>query len=84
MHRLVQLSTQKWLQQRGTLVEWQEKAVDLIFNCCPSSGQYEHWTFWESINPHVQVVLGYEFRSKHHLLERASILNNAAEYNEGR
>jgi tetratricopeptide (TPR) repeat protein len=81
MHRLVQVSTQKWLKLQGSLVEWQKKALDLIFNCCPSSGKHEHWTDWESINPHVQVVLGYEFRAKRYLLERASILNNAAEYN---
>ena len=82
MHRIVQVSTQKWLKLQDSPVKWQEKALDLIFNFCPSSGEYEHWTAWESINSHVQIVLGYEFRSKHYLLERASILNNAAEYNQ--
>ena len=84
MHRLVEVSTQNWLKLQGSLVKWQEKALDLIFNCCPSSGKYEHWTAWESIAPHVQVVLGYEFRAKHYLLECASILNIAAEYNQSR
>jgi hypothetical protein len=39
-------------------------------------------TAWESIYPHVQVVLGYEFRTKRYLLDRGSISNNAAEYNQ--
>ena len=30
MHRLVQLSTQLWLESRKTLSEWQEKAMDII------------------------------------------------------
>lgn len=39
-------------------------------------------TAWESIYPHVQV--GYEFRAKRYLLDRGSISNNAAEYNQSR
>jgi hypothetical protein len=37
-------------------------------------------TACESIYPHVQV--GYEFRAKRYLLDRGSISNNAAEYNQ--
>ncbi|KAH0536621.1 hypothetical protein FGG08_006515 [Glutinoglossum americanum] len=81
MHRLLQFSTQIWLKRQHVLVEWQEKALDVVSKCCPSDGEYENWAAWRAINPHVQVVLGYTFQRTPCLLQRASILNNEGCYN---
>lgn len=80
MHRLVQLSTQKWLELQRVLLEWQERALDVVYKYCPSNGEYENWIAWEAINPHVQVVLEYAFRTESCLLRRANILDNAGCY----
>ena len=80
MHRLVQLSTQRWLELEDVIEEWQEEALDVVSRWCPFDGRYENWTAWEAINPHVQVVLGFFFNTDPCLLQRASILSNAASY----
>ena len=80
MHRLVQLSIQKWLELEHVIEEWQEKALLVVSKYCPLNGKYENWTAWEAINPHVQVVLGYVFEMDSCLVQRASILNNEAKY----
>lgn len=81
MHRLVQLSTQRWLELEGVIEEWQEKALTAVSKCCPLNGRYENWTAWEGINPHVQAVLGFVFNTDSCLLQRASVLSKAAVYN---
>lgn len=80
IHRLVQLSTQKWLELQHVLVEWQEKALNAVFVRCPLRGDYETWATWETIKPHVQVVLGYVFGTEPCQLQRASILHKASFY----
>jgi len=80
MHRLVQLSTQKWLELQHVLLEWQERALDVVYKYCPSGVEYETWIAWEAFNPHVQVVLEYAFRTESCLLRRANILDNAGCY----
>ncbi|KAI9779071.1 MAG: hypothetical protein M1839_007737 [Geoglossum umbratile] len=56
MHRLVQFSIQMWLGLRGELVMWQEKALEIVSNCCPPNGKYENWATWKAISPHVRPV----------------------------
>ena len=80
MHRLVQLSIQKWLMLQKVIEEWQENALSTISKSCPSHGEYEYWTAWEAINPHVQVVKGYVVNPNSALLHRASILSREAGY----
>lgn len=80
IHRLVQLSTQKWLELQHVLVEWQEKALNAVFANYPLNGAYENWATWETISPHVQVVLEYVFRTEPCQLKRASILYKASSY----
>jgi tetratricopeptide (TPR) repeat protein len=80
IHRLVQLSTQKWLELQHVLVEWQEKALNAVFANCPLNGGFENWATWETISPHVQVVLEYIFSTKPCQLKRASILRKASSY----
>jgi len=55
-----------------------------VFRSCPPTGRYEHWVAWESINPHVQAVLGYESTATTALAQkallRAKLLSLVAEY----
>jgi tetratricopeptide (TPR) repeat protein len=80
MHRLAQLSIQKWLELEHVIEEWQEKALFVISKNCPLDGQYQNWRAWEAINPHVQIVLGYVFEKDSCLVQRASILDGEAQY----
>ncbi|KAK3178504.1 hypothetical protein OEA41_000640 [Lepraria neglecta] len=80
MHRLVQIATQRWLENEGSLPQWQEKALAVVIRCCPPTGRYEYWKDWEAVNPHVQTVLGYNFTRKDPLVQRARLLHLVAEY----
>ena len=80
MHRLIQLSVQKWLMLQNVIEEWQEKALSTVSRSCPSHGEYEYWTAWEAINPHIQIVKGYAINTDSSLLHRASILSREAGY----
>ena len=79
MHRLVQLSTKRWLEFKTELKEWKEKYIMLIDETYPI-GRYENWTVCQAFYPHAQMVLEYRPNDAH-LLERwASILYKAAWY----
>jgi hypothetical protein len=51
-----------------------------VSECCLFDGRYENWTAWGAINPHVQVVIGFVFNTDSYLLQRASILSSATQY----
>ena len=80
MHRLVQIATQRWLENEGSLPQWQEKALPAVIRCCPPTGRYEYWEDWEAVNPYVQTILGYNFTRKDTLVRRARLLHLIAEY----
>ena len=82
IHRLVQLSTRNWLELQHVLVEWQEKALTAVFANCPLNEDYENWVTWETISPHVQVVLEYVFGTENCQLQRANILHKASSYDK--
>jgi tetratricopeptide (TPR) repeat protein len=81
IHRLVQLSTQWWLEQEKSLVNWQEKALEVLLREHPSSGNVEDWKAWESISPHVTIVQGHHFERAEQRLQYAEIISKTAEYN---
>jgi hypothetical protein len=82
IHRLVQLSTQWWLEQEKTLKKWQKKALDVLIKHCPSSDSVEHWKAWESISPHIVVVQAYHFEEEEQRLQYADITSRTGGYNE--
>jgi tetratricopeptide (TPR) repeat protein len=82
MHRLVQLSTQMWLEHQNELSRWQEAALSTMAECCPPNGNYENWISLEAISPHLQVVLDYQFSTKPCQLQRAKILFTLGWYND--
>src|SRR5947209_12726905 len=82
IHRLVQLSTQWWLEQEKTMAAWQERALDVLCQNCPSSVGVENWSAWESISPHITTIRGYHFQGKKQRLQRADISSQLGRYYE--
>ncbi|RDL35854.1 uncharacterized protein BP5553_06466 [Venustampulla echinocandica] len=79
MHRLVQLSTQNWLELQGTKAKWQAKALGLLAGRFPS-GEYETWNECEVLLPHAEAVVGYTSTTGSHLLQYAELLQKLARY----
>lgn len=55
MHRLVQITTQKWIQRGKRKEQWQEEALQVVSNAFPN-GNYENWTQCEILYPHTQLL----------------------------
>ena len=85
MHRLVQLTTQKWLELRGGLSRWQAEALRVLSVVYPEPS-YQTWVECESFAPHVQLVLSYPFPSDAAALHRANLLSKRCmfEFDMGR
>jgi tetratricopeptide (TPR) repeat protein len=79
MHRLVQLSTQRWLEVEGEIVQWQQKALKLLSKVFPE-GIFENWAICNRLVPHVQIAIKYSVDSRTCQLRRAAILNNVSVY----
>ena len=79
VHRLVHLSTQKWLALKGTQKEWQEKALKLIVRTFPS-GKHGTWEACDVLFHHALVTLRYLPQAKDMALQRVYLLHNVAEY----
>ena len=58
LHQLVQLATRKWLEMKGTIEHWQEKALSAVANAFPV-GKFKNWPTCESLLPHAQTVIKY-------------------------
>ena len=80
IHRLVQLSIQRWLEIKNQILSWQEKALRVVAKCCPPHGEYEEWESWQKISAHIQTVLDYNLESC--LRQRAEILNGFGSYDK--
>ena len=80
MHRLVQLSTQRWLDLRGDLGKWQAKALDVFSRIFPDDADYKNWAFIEALTPHAQILLSHEFSSEDSQLKYAALLGSLAAY----
>ena len=79
MHRLVQLSTQKWLEMRGELVEWQERYIDMMGAVFPN-GEYANWATCQKLFAHVVVLQPRGVSSLHHRRLWAKVLYNGSWY----
>ena len=78
MHRLVQLSTRKWLEFQGEIMYWQQEALLVLSREFPN-GEYKTWAACETLSPHAQTVLQYT-PPESNLTARAALLRNMAEY----
>jgi tetratricopeptide (TPR) repeat protein len=79
MYPLVQLSIKKWLEIHGEIEQRKEEALHLLSQKFPT-GKYRNWPICEALEPHVQVVLRYDYNSQLCRLERAKILHNSADF----
>jgi tetratricopeptide (TPR) repeat protein len=81
IHRLVQLSTQNWLELQDTKARWQDEALELLAERFPS-GEYGTWNECEVLSPHAQVAIGYMSTTRSHLLQHAKLLDSLARYDK--
>ncbi len=79
MHRLVQLSTQNWLEMEGTHAVYREEALYMMSAEFPDVS-YRTWKICEPLLPHAQAVLKYSYTSAFHRLNRALVLYRVADY----
>lgn len=80
LHRLVQLSTQRWLADHDRLSHWQKAAIGAVAQICPEDVTFDQWALIQDLNSHVQVVLGHDFSEPIPLLDRARILHCLGHY----
>ncbi len=79
MHRLVQLSTRKWLDSHGESERWKTKYVVNMSKVFPV-GKYENWTTCQALFPHAQALLAYRPTNRKYVPCWAAVLHNAAWY----
>ncbi|MCJ1306895.1 hypothetical protein MMC25_000539 [Agyrium rufum] len=79
MHRLVQLSTQTWLENEGTFDEWASKALRTLVLNYPKV-EYKTWSLCEQLTPHINTVLSRNFKDKWSRLDSAKLLDDVAWY----
>lgn len=80
LHRLVQLSTQRWLADHDKLSHWQMAAIGAVAQRCPEDVAFDQWTLIQDLNSHMLVVLGHDFSEPTPLLDRARILHCLGHY----
>ncbi|KAK1829263.1 hypothetical protein QBC39DRAFT_136109 [Podospora conica] len=81
MHRLVHLSTQRWLEEQGELHRFSGQALHTVAEVFPEDPDYEDRATCSVHLPHVRAVLKHQNSgSEIEKLCRASLLDNAAEY----
>lgn len=56
MHRLVQLSMQRWLRKSRT--KWQNEVLKVLSETFPV-GDYSNWKECETLSPHAQMAISY-------------------------
>ncbi|OBT53786.1 hypothetical protein VE04_07701 [Pseudogymnoascus sp. 24MN13] len=72
MHRLVQLSTRKWVELNGQLEKWQSEAIKVTARVFPE-GDYETWSDCQILLPHVRTVMSSKATDQQDLLRVAAI-----------
>ena len=81
MHRLVQLSMRKWLEQNNQLEKWRKESVKIMARAFPSGGP-ETWTDCQVLLPHSKEVLSYALsdEDKDEMLHWARVARNTSWY----
>lgn len=81
MHRLIQLATQKWIQIQGISDEWQERALNRLYEVFPKdSRHFESWIRCDLLLPHVQRILENDYRNEESLLRKANLLSRLGDF----
>ena len=82
MHRLIQLSTQAWLQMQQKTSFWREMAMIVLARLFPLEIAMS-WDDCEEYLPHIRVVLQYEAVLDESYIARARLLQKVATYDQG-
>lgn len=80
LHRLVQLSTQRWLADHDKLSHWQKAAVGAVAREYPVDVSFDQWALIQDLSSHVQIVLAHDFSDPTPLVDRARILHCLGHY----
>lgn len=80
MHPLVTFAVKSWLNASGQHEYWHERSLCDILSALPDSGEFEDWAQWQILYPHVQLALLSYTRSRETKLNKAGILDVAADY----
>ena len=79
LHRLVQLSMRKHLEDESTDTYWQEKSLTAMVKHYPP-GDFNNWKTCEALSSHAQIVIDYKLESEKCLLQRATVQHNLARF----
>lgn len=79
MHRLVQFSTQRWLESSGDLEVCRARYTRVLNKVFPN-GKYKTWVTCRALFPHVKVVLNFRPINSQHLQDYTAVLEKAVYY----
>jgi hypothetical protein len=79
MHRLVQLSTQVWLDTRKQLVRWKESSIKTLDAKLPN-GEHQNWSVCQALYPHVKATMELKLDSLDSSLQWANVMYKAGWY----
>ena len=80
MHRLVQISTHRWLEEHGKLQSCQEEAVINVARFHPLLVDFKVWPILNELKSHAQKVLKYELNTSSVQIHRSNILHALGHY----
>ncbi|RYP10896.1 hypothetical protein DL764_000332 [Monosporascus ibericus] len=78
-HRLVQLSTRKWLEAHNLLEEYKAQYIKRMVALVPT-GKYENWAICQRLFPHVEEAMNHRPSDKGPWQEWTQILHNGGWY----
>ena len=81
MHRLVQIAMKHWLDLHGETQKWRDRALDILHRSFPHYYGPEVWSRCETLLPHAEAVLKYEYDQTFQCLLQADVNYNVAWYN---
>jgi tetratricopeptide (TPR) repeat protein len=79
MHSLVQLATRRWLEVNGELEKWKWQYIRNL-NAELPPGEYENWEQCQILFPHAKAAARQKPEARDALIDWASVLHKAAEY----
>ena len=80
MHRLVQLSTQAWLEVQKSTTIWRNEALHILVEQFPNGSKIENWGCWETLSPHARTIVQFNILSTDAWLDRAELLEHLASF----
>ncbi|KAJ5738012.1 hypothetical protein N7493_001167 [Penicillium malachiteum] len=81
LHRLVQLSVQRWLKAHGQIEAFKERFLERLFQEAPQlSGEYENRGRYQSLYPHIKSAISQRPESPNFKRKWAILLCRAASY----